>query len=106
MPIDRSNYPADWDEISKRIRVDRSGGRCECLGECGIQHDGHDTLFERGEERCDRINGDPIPGNEERKTVLTTAHLDQDTWNNEDGNLKALCQGCHLRYDAKWRREH
>jgi hypothetical protein len=33
--------------------------------------------------------------------VLTIAHLDHDIGNNDDGNLAALCQRCHLRYDAK-----
>jgi hypothetical protein len=33
--------------------------------------------------------------------VLTIAHLDHDTTNNADSNLLALCQRCHLSYDAK-----
>jgi len=33
--------------------------------------------------------------------VLTIAHLDHDTTNNADENLAALCQRCHLSYDAK-----
>lgn len=41
MPISRENaarYPDDWPEISRRIRFDRAGGRCECRGECGRDH--------------------------------------------------------------------
>ena len=37
--------------------------------------------------------------------VLTTAHLDHDPTNNEPGNLAALCQQCHNRYDAEHRRQ-
>ena len=35
------------------------------------------------------------------QVVLTVAHLDHDITNNEPDNLAALCQKCHLRYDAK-----
>jgi 5-methylcytosine-specific restriction endonuclease McrA len=35
------------------------------------------------------------------RIVLTIAHLDHDTTNNEMSNLAALCQRCHLRYDAR-----
>lgn len=36
------------------------------------------------------------------KIVLTIAHLDHDEENNEvsDDRLQALCQRCHLKYDA------
>lgn len=34
--------------------------------------------------------------------VLTVAHLDHTPEHCEDGNLAAMCQGCHLHYD----REH
>lgn len=37
------------------------------------------------------------------KVVLTVAHLDHDETNHEVplDRLRALCQICHLRYDAK-----
>ena len=37
------------------------------------------------------------------KVVLTVAHLDHDEENHEvkDERLAALCQWCHLNYDAK-----
>lgn len=31
--------------------------------------------------------------------VLTTAHLDHTPENCDPGNLRAMCQGCHLHYD-------
>ena len=31
--------------------------------------------------------------------VLTVAHLDHTPENCDDANLRAMCQGCHLRYD-------
>ncbi len=33
--------------------------------------------------------------------VLTVAHLDHTPENVADDNLRAMCQRCHLRYDAR-----
>ncbi len=47
--------------------------------------------------------GKLIPNPKKVKVVLTIAHLDHDETNNDvaDDRLKAMCQLCHLRYDAK-----
>lgn len=37
--------------------------------------------------------------------VLTVAHLDHTPENCSPDNLRALCQRCHNRYDAKHRAE-
>lgn len=87
-PEDRDRYPADWPEISERIRA-RSGGRCECRGECGRGH----------RSRCRAWNGYPHP--DTRSTVvLTVAHLDRVPEHCDPENLRAMCQACHLSYDA------
>ena len=41
------------------------------------------------------------PGERATVIVLTVAHLDHNVSNNDDSNLVALCQRCHLTYDAK-----
>ncbi len=90
-PENRARYPADWPRISARIRA-RSGGRCECTGECGRgTHAG----------RCPNTQGQPAYGTGST-VVLTTAHLDHTPEHCADDNLRAMCQGCHLHYD----REH
>ena len=88
MPIKPENaarYPADWPAISLRIRVERAKNRCEgapglasCNAEQGKRH--------------------PITG---AVVVLTVAHLNHTPEDCSDDNLRALCQRCHLRYDAK-----
>lgn len=87
LPENRARYPTDWPAISRRIRFWRAGGRCECVGECGVQHAG----------RCARHNGDNAG------TVLTVGHLDHVPENCSDENLRAWCQGCHNRYDRAHR---
>lgn len=78
MPFHKERYPANWKEISLRIRA-RAGGKCEfCGAENYMPH--------------------PITGS---KVVLTVAHLDHNPQNCADENLKALCQRCHLRYDIE-----
>ena len=90
MPFHKERYPDNWKDISRRIR-ERSGGRCECAGECrGAKY-----------SRCDAINGFPHPATGSR-VVLTVAHLNHNTTDNRDENLKAMCQRCHLSYDAKF----
>ena len=88
MPIDYKNYPENWKEISNDIRFNRAGSACECLGECGSHKD----------PWCGGFHGHNhhITGS---KVVLTVAHLDHDTKNNDYSNLKAMCQRCHLNYD-------
>jgi len=77
MPIDYSEYPSDWHAISRRIRVDRAGGRCEW---------------------CGALNYHPHPETGSR-VVLTVAHLNHVKHDVRDENLAALCQRCHLAYD-------
>lgn len=91
-------YPADWAEISQRIRFERAEGRCECEGECG-RPDGH---LDPRDGRCWNEHGEPAYGNG-KPVVLTTAHLDHDPSNCDERNLRAFCAPCHLYYD---REEH
>lgn len=88
-PENRQRYPADWPAISVRIRNERASGRCECDGECRTGHKG----------RCEALNGEsqPVTGS---VVVLTVAHLDHTPEHCDDANLKAMCQRCHLAYDA------
>lgn len=92
-PENRDRYPADWKDISLRIRK-RARWQCECKGECGKPHP-------RG--RCELGQGDRI--GDCGKVVLTVAHLDHQPENCCDENLRAMCQGCHLRYDVDHHRE-
>lgn len=92
MPVDYSKYPKDWKQISQRIR-ERSGGQCECEGECGL----HKTTG--GPRRCCERNGEPAKW-AKGKIVLTVAHLNHIEPDCRDENLKAMCQRCHLRYDV------
>lgn len=90
-PENRARYPKDWKRISGEIR-ERSGGRCECHGECGL----HRTTG--GPRRCEEMHGEAAKW-AKGKVILTVAHLDHTPENCSPENLKAMCQRCHLRYD-------
>lgn len=84
MPFDRALYPENWEEISHYIRFVRAGGCCEwCGASSGSLH--------------------PVTGS---VVVLTVAHLDHDTTHNDEDNLAALCQRCHLGHDAGLHARH
>lgn len=78
MPFHAERYPPDWKDISLRIR-ERAGGKCEFCG-------------------AENYQLHPVTGS---RVVLTVAHLDHVESNCSDDNLRALCQRCHLTYDAK-----
>ena len=81
MPIKPENaekYPDNWKEISEDIRFGRAKNRCE---KCGAEN----------------YKLHPETGS---KVILTVAHLDHQPENCDYDNLMAMCQRCHLRYDA------
>lgn len=92
-PENRDRYPADWAAISLGIK-ERAGWRCECQGECG-RPPGH---LCSEDQRCTNRHGEAAYGTGSL-VVLTTAHLDHTPENCAPGNLRAMCQGCHLHCD-------
>lgn len=106
MPMDRSKYPKDWDQISRRIRFERAGGRCEW---CRIRNGWYRSAY--GEWYAPDIVDDPwFARLNLTKIVLTVAHLGKDkpdgtpgdkhdTMDCREENLAALCQRCHLNFD-------
>lgn len=92
-PENRNRYPKDWKAIVAKVRA-RSGGRCECAGECGL----HRTT--PGPRRCIETNGSKARW-ANGKVVLTVAHLNHTPEDCDLANLKDMCQRCHLRYDRK-----
>ena len=78
-PENKDRYPDNWKQISQHIRFERAGNRCEFCG-------------------CENYQPHPVTGS---KVVLTVAHLDHQPENNAPENLRALCQRCHLSYDAE-----
>ncbi len=115
MPIDYKKYPENWKkEIVPRILA-RDNHACKHCGLKNYQqvysvklkiHDS-DGRYKYKMFWFSDIN-DALRANhfvmpDKVKVVLTIAHLDHDELNHEvaDERLAALCQHCHLNYDAK-----
>jgi 5-methylcytosine-specific restriction endonuclease McrA len=110
-PENRDRYPANWGEIRAAI-LERAGDKCEF---CGLANRLHGWRVPSGAfYTVDQIAGAYIPPDDEAaledmleakpngmRIVLTIAHLDHTPENNDPANLRALCQRCHLRYDAQ-----
>lgn len=104
MPMDYTKYPRNWKDISRRIR-ERDGQRCKWCGvenyaigardRFGDWHNEHDIQSMKSSV------GESLFGDYPKmiRIILTVAHIDHDTTNNEDSNLAALCQRCHLNHD-------
>lgn len=87
MPIKLENrklYPHNWKEIRAKI-LERAEDKCEF---CGVEN--HSYRLNENTGKMARI-------------VLTIAHLNHNPSDCRDDNLRALCQRCHNRYDAKHR---
>lgn len=101
MPIDYNKYPPNWKtEIRPRI-LERDQHRCKF---CALKNYQEGYRDKNGAfwplSAWEFLNSDTI---RRIKIVLTIAHLDHDEDNHDvqDDRLAALCQQCHLRYDAK-----
>lgn len=110
MPFKKERYPADWKEISRRIRA-REGNACKFCRAPNGQYISRDSsgCYMTAEGRVFRDDGSMAgwargsewEGARAIKVVLTVAHLNHVESDNSDSNLAALCQRCHLRHDAK-----
>jgi len=106
MPIRKSDYPPNWPSLSLQVRIE-AGWQCEW---CGAPHGAYIireqaieffTVYIAGVQKKVpygdfREVGDHLGAT---KIILTVAHLDRNTDNNDRSNLAALCQRCHLNHD-------
>ncbi len=115
MPCDyKKNYPAKWKTFIRPTILKRADNPCEF---CGIENyaigyrDGDEFHIEDGEKYIP----DSVHEKKLIKIVLTIAHLNHDTTDNDgmeyeadtmplwSSNLAALCQKCHNNHDRPFR---
>jgi hypothetical protein len=110
MPINYNRYPYNWKSVIVPTILRRANFSCEF---CGLEHGQKvwsipvkhtrkgKTVYRRFWLVCDPN----LPPNKCKvvTVILTIAHLDHDETNHKVSydRLKALCQRCHLKYDAK-----
>jgi 5-methylcytosine-specific restriction endonuclease McrA len=113
-PYNRARYPSDWPAIRARILARAH----DCCEQCGVLNrariargDGDDagTYMTDDANVYDAATGQYLGRRRMSEytvrnmvdVVLTIGHLDHTPENCADDNLRALCQRCHLTYDAK-----
>jgi len=116
MPFDYSKYPKNWKSEIRPAVLLRAENKCECCkvpnstwvcrgkwGEIPVYQDDDCYVYSAidGTKITQTYMGDLDGTTTFSKIVLTIAHLDHDTTNNDMGNLKAMCQRCHLNYDKE-----
>ena len=89
MPMNRSLYPPNWDEIALKITTETNWTCEQCKRPCRRPGESVEQLSKR--------LGQPIP--HPQQYCLTVAHLDHRPENCDRANLRALCAPCHCRYD-------
>ena len=111
MPANKRDYPPDWKTIAFNIKEKANWTCQECGRPCrkiGVQWSSFIIWLSKQsgssrwiEETFDKVWESGIPRLVERpqRFTLTVAHLDHTPMNCTEGNLKALCSSCHLRYD-------
>jgi hypothetical protein len=116
MPINRSLYPENWDEIALSIKR-AANWTCEWCGKpCrppGIsQKETEQWLLENHPQWLshlyDVVDDDEfgeVTITKPQRFTLTTAHLNHQPSDCSPENLKALCSVCHLNLDRDdWNR--
>jgi hypothetical protein len=119
MPIrasEKARYPKDWPALSRAAR-ERARWRCEF---CGVENgalggrppdgrwfdalptgtQGLDYAWPKPGDVWSCVRHGEVLALRIVRIVLTVAHLDHTPENCAPENLRALCQRCHLRYDA------
>ena len=116
MPIDYKKYPKNWKSEIVPFILEREKNKCKFCGlenksivssiKISVKVDGKYKLkaFWFSSE-SDLTRALPLSKEDPKKVkvVLTVAHLDHDETNHDVkmDRLAALCQFCHLNYDAK-----
>lgn len=111
MPIDYNKYPPNWKTEIRPAILKRANNCCEF---CGLENyaigyrDQKDIWHNIEMSFAGDIDAEDAKdmGYKVIKIVLTIAHLNNNINDNSAENLKALCQRCHNRLDADYRKSN
>lgn len=108
----RTDYPPHWGHL-RALALARDNHCCACQGECGSAHTGrcaapNHAMIMRDPGNpahwwhADDAPRSPLLPSSPRivQVILTIAHVCQESTCAELTHLRAMCQRCHLRYDA------
>ena len=100
MPMDRSLYPPNWEEIAKGIK-DAAGWKCQ---ECGKPCKRPEQTWNEFSLEIDN-DGWSVSGmlwSHLQQWILTVAHIDGIFTDLSPTKLIALCADCHRDHTSDW----
>ena len=107
MPMDRSLYPENWDELALQIKTEANWCCTECGRPCRQPGESFDAFLKRCWNPSLEMQYPTYEMDDDRRVskagrfTLTVAHIDHEPGNCDRNNLKALCAPCHGTYDLK-----
>lgn len=99
MPMDRSLYPDNWDDIATKVKEEADW----CCEECGRVCRPPGQRWVDFASELIQLGWQVEDLDRPQQFTLTVAHLDHIPANCDRSNLRALCSVCHLRYDNQFR---
>lgn len=114
-PENRARYPKDWRTVIRPGILARARDKCEACGvpnyavaywtgdEWNLDEESlaEGFTYAAARQLAAENTGDRDFGPRWIVVVLTVAHLDHTPENCDPANLRAWCQRCHLKHDAK-----
>jgi len=106
------NHAVGYREADGSFCQNRGNITCDASG-WGEDEYGNRLTYSQAREFTDHYNDCLVEGHKRLTDddgnhwiviVLTLAHLNHDTADNSDENLKMLCQRCHNRHDVQFRK--
>lgn len=109
MPMNKDDYPSNWDEIAREIK-NKANWVCQhCRKPC--RRPGTSWLefvesllsspwYDQTLEEVFDDNGAWGIVQKKQRFTLTVSHANHNPLDCRPENLKALCSTCHLKYDA------
>ncbi|MDX1934776.1 MAG: hypothetical protein SFU56_19435 [Capsulimonadales bacterium] len=107
------HHAVGYRDTDGQFHPNRGNILCDYSGWGEAYRENRRLTFAEAQEFVDQYNDCTDPetgiccdgdGNHWFVVMLTIAHLNHDTADNRDENLKALCQQCHNRYDIPFRK--
>lgn len=102
MPMIRSLYPLEWEQIALAVKTAADWTCQECGRPCRKPGESIAQLFQRLPCWIREGNASLLStmARKPQRWTLTTAHLNHDPGDCRWENMKAMCAPCHCRYDA------
>lgn len=109
MPMDKKDYPDNWEEIAATVKNQANWTCQQCGKPCRrpgmswwefVESLGDSKWYDQTFEEISNDIGESGIVEKKQRFTLTVSHKNHIPLDCRRENLKALCSTCHLRFDA------